>query len=80
MKRIAAALGTRDAAQGLFDLAHALKAPTSLAALGMKAADLDRAADIATKNPYWNPQPIDRAGIRRLLDDAFHGRRPAAAG
>ena len=78
MQRIAAALGAPNAAQGLFDLAHKLNAPTALAALGMKAADLDRAADIATKNPYWNPQPIDRAGMRRLLDDAFHGRRPGA--
>ncbi|KAB2855452.1 MAG: maleylacetate reductase, partial [Bauldia sp.] len=25
---------------------------------------------------YWNPRPIDRAGIRALLDDAWHGRRP----
>ena len=76
MQRIAAALGTKDAAQGLFDLARSLGAPTSLSALGMKEADLDRAADIAVRNPYWNPRPIDRAGIRALLDDAFHGRRP----
>lgn len=76
MQRIAQALGTSSAAQGLFDLSQSLKAPTSLAALGMKEADLDRAADIATRNPYWNPEPVDRAGIRRLLDDAFHGRRP----
>ena len=76
MQRIAAALGASTAAQGLFDLAQALGAPTSLAGLGMKAADLDRAAEIATRNPYWNPQPVDRQGIRRLLDDSFHGRRP----
>ena len=76
MARIAAALGAKTAAGGLFDLAQGLKAPTSLAALGLKAADLDRAADIAVQNPYWNPRKVDRAGIRALLDDAFHGRRP----
>ena len=25
---------------------------------------IDKAADIAVKNPYWNPQPIERNGIR----------------
>ena len=44
--------------------------------LGMAEADLDRAADIAVQNPYYNPQPITRDGIRALLDDAFFGRRP----
>lgn len=83
MARIERALGMQaaggaGAAQGLFDLAARLGAPTSLRALGMREADLDRAADLATQSPYWNPRPIDRAGIRRLLDDAWHGRRPGA--
>ena len=34
--------------------------------------------DLAVANPYWNPRPIERDGIRVLLDDAFHGRRPNA--
>jgi alcohol dehydrogenase class IV len=76
MTRIARALGTRSAAEGLYDLAASLGAPTSLAALGMKAGDLDRAADIAVQNPYYNPRPITRDGIRALLEDAFEGRRP----
>jgi alcohol dehydrogenase class IV len=76
MARVAAALGVADAAHGLYDLAKGLGAPVSLAALGMKETDLDRAADLATKNPYWNPRPIDRAGIRALIGDAFAGRRP----
>jgi maleylacetate reductase len=76
MRRIAAALGVQDAARGLFELAKGLGAPTSLAAIGMQAVDIDKAADLAVKNPYWNPRPIDRAGIRALIDDAFHGRPP----
>jgi maleylacetate reductase len=44
----------------------------------MRESDLDRAADLAVESPYPNPSPITRAGIRKLLDDAFHGRRPAA--
>ena len=74
MSRIARALGTESAAQGLFDLAASLGAPTSLAALGLKAEDLDKAADIAVQNPYYNPRPITREGIRALLQNAFEGR------
>ena len=76
MSRIARALGATAAAQGLYDLAASLGAPTSLAALGLKAEDLDRAADIAVQNPYYNPRPITREGVRALLQDAFEGRRP----
>jgi len=76
MSRVARALGAKSAAQGLFDLASALGAPMSLAALGLQAADLDKAADIAVQNPYYNPRPITREGIRALLQDAFEGNRP----
>ena len=40
------------------------------------ASKLDEAAAIAVAAPYWNPRPIEEAGIRALLDDAIHGRRP----
>ena len=76
MARVAHALGASNAAQGLFDLAKSLGAPTALGEIGMREADLDRAAELATVSPYWNPRPIERAGIRALLDDAFYGRRP----
>ena len=42
----------------------------------MAEADLDRAADLAAADPYWNPRPIERDAIRQLLADAWHGRRP----
>jgi maleylacetate reductase len=76
MSRIARALGVKSAAQGLFDLAKSLGAPVSLESLGLKEADLDRAAEIASQNPYWNPRPVTREGIRALLGDAFEGKRP----
>jgi alcohol dehydrogenase class IV len=78
MARIASALGADDAADGLYDLAARLGAPLALEEIGLKEQDLDQAAEIATRNPYYNPRPVGREGIRRLLDDAFHGRRPAA--
>ena len=76
MSRVARALGAESAPDGLFDLAMALGAPTSLSALGMKETDLDRASEISTENPYYNPCPVTREGVRALLDDAFHGKRP----
>jgi len=76
MTAIARALGVESAASGLFDLAARVGAPTSLRELGLDEENLDRAADIATESPYKNPQPVDRDGIRALLDNAFHGRRP----
>ena len=78
MSRIAGALGVTSAAEGLFDLAASLQAPLSLAALGMKRTDLDEAADIAVQNPYYNPRPVTREGVRALLQDAWEGRRPVA--
>jgi alcohol dehydrogenase class IV len=77
MARVARALGGDEAPGALFDLARALGAPVSLAALGMPREGLDRAADLAVESPYWNPQPLTRDGVRRLLEDAFEGRRPA---
>ena len=76
MARIARALGTQQAAGGLFDLAKTLGAPLTLKELGMPEDGLDKAADIAVAYPYPNPRPLQRAAIRQLLDDAYHGRRP----
>jgi maleylacetate reductase len=76
MRLIAAALGAEDAAQGLYDLAKRLGAPVSLKEIGMNESDLDRAAELATKTPYPNPRPVERAPLRRLLDDAYRGARP----
>ncbi|QPC90188.1 maleylacetate reductase [Mesorhizobium sp. INR15] len=61
---------------GLHDFARSVGAPLTLSELGLKQVDLDRAAEIATQNPYWNPRPFDRAAIRALLQDAWEGRRP----
>ncbi|SEU19872.1 maleylacetate reductase [Variovorax sp. OV084] len=82
MSRIERALGSaepRSAAASLFDLARDNGAPVALRDLGMKEADLDRAADLVVNNPYWNPRetgPAQRCEIRRLLQNAFEGTRP----
>ena len=80
MVRISRALGLGaklDAARGLFELVKSIGAPLALKDIGMQESDLDKAAEIATTNPYFNPRPIERGAIRKLLDDAFFGRRPS---
>jgi maleylacetate reductase len=76
MKRVAGALGASSVAEGLYDLAASLGAPVSLKSLGMRREQLDHAADLAVQNPYYNPSPVTREGIRALLENAFEGRRP----
>lgn len=61
---------------GLFGFAKDLGAPMSLKELGLNEQDLDRAAEIAAANPYWNPRPIDQSGLRAMLQDAFDGAMP----
>ncbi|MBV8845749.1 MAG: iron-containing alcohol dehydrogenase, partial [Bryobacterales bacterium] len=76
MAKIARTLNGESAAAALYDLAASLGAPVSLQALGMKETDIEKAADLAVQNPYYNPRPVDRTGIRDLLRNAFDGRRP----
>ncbi|MBV8744853.1 MAG: maleylacetate reductase [Xanthobacteraceae bacterium] len=78
MRRVERGLGAPHAAQGVYDLMKRLGAPLALKDIGMKEAELDRAAALATTAPYFNPRPIDRLGIRALLDNAFSGRRPGS--
>jgi alcohol dehydrogenase class IV len=79
MARLAAAIGAPNAPQGLYDLARSLGAPTSLKQLGMPEEGLDRVVELALSNPYWNPRPLERELLRRLLENAYHGHRPPEA-
>jgi maleylacetate reductase len=74
--RPAADLFGGDLGAGLYDFAEALGAPRALKDLGLSESALDRAADIAVKNPYWNPRPVERDGVRALLQEAWCGSRP----
>ncbi len=74
MHAIERALGAGPAASALQTLAKRIGAPLSLAAIGMPKDGIDKAADLAVANPYWNPRPIDRASIAALIADAFAGK------
>ncbi len=73
---MARALGG-EPARALWDLAAAARAPRALRDLGMPEDGIARAADAALANPYWNPRPLERAGIEALIRRAWTGDAPA---
>jgi maleylacetate reductase len=75
-RRLRRALGTPDPATSLYELGRKLGAPASLETLGLKAGDLDRAAEIAMRSPCWNPRPLSYGAVRRLLQLTFDGVCP----
>jgi alcohol dehydrogenase class IV len=75
----AAGPGAADPAARLHDLARALGAPLGLRHIGLPAEALDQVAELALRNPYYNPRPLEPAAIRQLLQDAWEGRRPSVA-
>jgi alcohol dehydrogenase class IV len=67
-----------DAIKGLNVLLEKLKVKRGLKDFGFKEEDVDRAADIAVGNPYWNPRAVERDPVRELLRRAWAGE-PARA-
>lgn len=76
LSALARALRSEAPARALYALARTHGAPYSLRELGMRAADLDRAAELASADPYWNPRPIERSAVRTLLQHAWEGTPP----
>lgn len=72
----ATALFGGDLGKGLYDFAVSLGAPLKLSEIGMPKDGIDKAADIAVKNPYWNPRDLTREGICDLLARAYAGHTP----
>ncbi|MBS0505981.1 MAG: maleylacetate reductase [Proteobacteria bacterium] len=68
-----------DIGGGLYDFARSLGAPLALKDLGLQESQLDQAADLTVKNPYWNPRPIARDAVRALLQRAWEGTRPQSS-
>ena len=61
-----------------YDLARANGAPVALKDLGLRAADLEVACDLALQKQYPNPRPLEREPLMALLRNAYEGVRPAA--
>ena len=76
MAALSRALGGDDPATSLFELAGRLGAPRALRDVGMPEDGIERACELALKNPYWNPRPIEPGGIRALIARAWAGDAP----
>jgi len=72
--RVARALAAADAARALFELLGELGLPWRLDELGLREADLARAADQVTQKAYPNPRPVARDDALAILGDALVGR------
>lgn len=80
MKKLADVLpeSNGDAIHGLNVLLEKLGVKRALKDYGLKEEDVDKAADIAVGNPYWNPRSVEREPVRELIRRAWAGE-PAKA-
>jgi maleylacetate reductase len=74
VERIATALGSSDASDGLDRLRTGLHAPTALRDVGFQDDDIPAAAMlILAEVPSTNPRPVDGAALTTLLQAAWAG-------
>jgi maleylacetate reductase len=73
MQRLANALDAPSATEGVVGLLAQTRLADSLAALGLAASDVARAAELATARPIENPRPVGREDIEALLLRALSG-------
>lgn len=80
MKLLAAILpeSNGDAIHGLNVLLKKLKVKRGLREFGFREEDIDRAAEIAIGNPYWNPREVENGPIRELIRRAWAGEEARA--
>jgi alcohol dehydrogenase class IV len=77
---VSRAVEAEDPARALYDLAVQVGGKTALKDIGMPEDGIDRAVEITMQSPYWNPHPIEPAGIRTLLVNAWRGAAPSITG
>jgi maleylacetate reductase len=71
--QVAGILKASSAAAGLYDFARRMRVPAGLNEIGMPQSGIDRAADLAMGNPYWNPRPLQRDAVRELIARTWAG-------
>ena len=75
--RAVSTVASNEVASSFGHMRTTIGAPRSLRELGLNREDLDRAAEIATRTPYFNPRPVTRDAIRQLLEDAYNAVVPS---
>lgn len=80
MKRLAGVLpeSNGDAVHGVNVLLTKLEVKRGLKDFGFKEKDIDRAANIAVSNPYYNPRRVERSAVRELIRRAWAGEEAKA--
>ena len=73
---VARALDARDAPLGIYELSKKVGAPRALKDIGMPERGIEEAVELALANPYRNPRPLERDGIRDLIARAWAGEPP----
>jgi len=68
--------GSDDAPRAVFDFAQEIGAAQSLRDLGMPESGIDVTVDTMLAHGGWNPRPLERSGLERMVRNAFEGRRP----
>ncbi len=69
-------LGTGEPATALYQLAVEAGVPVALSDIGMPDDGIEAALDTLLDTPFWNPRPLERDGLIKLLRRAFAGDRP----
>ncbi|KAL6811480.1 hypothetical protein J3E69DRAFT_377539 [Trichoderma sp. SZMC 28015] len=64
-----------DAIQGLNRLVSKLGIPSSLKALGMKEEDIELVTDNVMMLTFWNPRPVNRDSIQKMIRRAWLGEQ-----
>jgi maleylacetate reductase len=73
---LARTFSREDPAVALEQFTQRLSLPRALSELGMPETAIDHAADLAVRNPYPNPRPLERGALRGLLARAWAGDPP----
>ena len=78
LKPLANLFNSDTAGNAIYEFVNSLNAPLALKDLGLAEENLDKAANIATSKPYWNPAEISKENIRKLLQNAWEGKLPSS--
>lgn len=71
--RLRRALGENDPAAALFHLNARFGGPTALRDIGMPQNGINRAVELALRNPYWNPRPLAADDLLQLITNIWSG-------
>jgi maleylacetate reductase len=77
MERIKRALGTTDAARGLYDLNVRIGLPTGLKDVGMQEKDIGKAVEVVAAAKITHPRPVSKADLTNIITQAYAGAPPS---